>query len=164
MKSRTHGTEGSTSITSRDPNPLIRGVCLRTCVSSLGTCPTILNRTMSKHSFSVIAITLLIALGFVSGCTSSRTSQAYGSGSLTTTLDIVNNTNSSIFYLYLSSCSSNSWGADQLGSDVIAVGTTYSFRMTPGCWDLRAKLRDGREVDRRGVNMRPGDRKSWTLS
>lgn len=54
-------------------------------------------------------------------------------------------------------------GADQLGSDVIAVGSTYSFSMTPGCWDLRAELGDGREVDRSGVNISSGERISWTL-
>ena len=83
---------------------------------------------------------------------------------MTATLDIVNLASLPLFYLYLSSCASDSWGADQLGSDVIAVGSTYSFSMTPGCWDLRAKLRDGREVDHRGVNMSTGDRRSWTLS
>jgi len=155
----THGIEGST----RDPNPPIRGVRLQPCSSSLDACPTILNGTMSKYSFSVSAITLLIALTFVSGCTSSRTSQAYGSGAMTVTLDIVNQTNSPVFYLYLSSCSSDSWGADQLGSDVIAVGSTYSFSMTPGCWNLRAELGDGREVDRSGVNISSGERISWTL-
>ena len=74
---------------------------------------------MSKHSFSVSAITLLIALTFVSGCTSSRTSQAYGSGAMTVTLDIFNQTHSPVFYLYPSSCSSDSWGADQLGSELL---------------------------------------------
>ncbi len=157
------GIEGSTCNSSHDqtPDPWDALVNLHFQLGCLSNYP---KRPMSKHFFSVIALTLLITLTFNSGFTSSRRAQAYGSGSLTTTLDIVNNTNSSIFYLYLSWCSSNSWGADQLGSDVIAVGSTYSFSMTPGCWDLRAKLRDGREVDRRGVNMRPGDQKSWTLS
>ena len=128
---------------------------------SLGAYPTILNGTMSKHPVSVSALGLLIALTLLSGCASSR---AYGSGAISATLDIVNQTSSQIYYLYLSSCSSDSWGSDQLGSDVIAVGSTYSFSMTPGCWDLRAELRDGREVDRRGVNMSPGGRGSWTPS
>jgi len=147
--------------TIKPPDPRDALVILHFQLGCLSNYP---KRSMSKHFFSVIALTLLTTLTFNSGCTSSRRAQAYGSGSLTATLDIVNNTNSSIFYLCLSSCSSNSWGADQLGSDVIAVGSIYSFSMTPSCWDLRAKLRDGREVDRRGVNMRPGDRKSWTLS
>ncbi len=83
---------------------------------------------------------------------------------MSSTLDIVNRTGTPIYYLYLSPCSSNTWGSDQLGSDVIMSGTTYAFAMTPGCWDLKAQLRDGREVERRNVNMRTGDRKSWTLS
>ncbi len=119
---------------------------------------------MHTRSLSQAIFALLVSVTLISGCVSSRSAQSYSSGGLNSTLDIVNHTNAPIYYLYLSSCSSNSWGTDQLGSDVISVGTSYSFAMTVGCWDLRAKLSDGREVERRGVNMRPGERNSWTLS
>ena len=106
----------------------------------------------------------LILIAFpllLSGCGSTGGSGGYGSG--VAYLDIVNSTGVSIFYLYLSSCSSNSWGSDQLGSDVILSGTTYRFQMTPGCWDLRAELSDGRETERFGEQMYAGGSKTWTV-
>ncbi len=119
---------------------------------------------MYTRSLSQAALGLVMAVTLLSGCMAPRSAQTYSSGGMNSTLDIINQTRSPVYYLYLSSCSSNSWGADQLGSDVISVGSSYSFAMTSGCWDLKAKLQDGREVERRGVNMQSGDRKSWTLS
>ena len=94
-----------------------------------------------------------------SGC-SSPTSVSGGNASL----DIVNRSGGSIWYLYLSPCSSNTWGEDQLGSDVIVNGETYSFSITPGCWDLRAEAPDGRNTERFGVQMGFNDSKSWTIT
>ena len=80
------------------------------------------------------------------------------------TLEIVNQSDEAIFYLYLSGCSRDTWGEDQLGSDVIGSGDSYSFRMTPGCWDLRAESASGVETERYGVDMDEGDSNVWTLS
>lgn len=79
-------------------------------------------------------------------------------------LDIVNLTNEAIYYLYLSDCSSTSWGSDQLGNDVISRGNTYSFRMTPGCWDLRAESASGAETETYGMHISSGETNSWTLT
>ena len=80
-----------------------------------------------------------------------------------TELVLVNNTRAPIYYVYISPCSSSSWGADQLGSNVVMPGNTWTFRMSPGCYDLKAVDRDGREAIERRVDV-SGSGKRWTLS
>lgn len=112
-----------------------------------------------KNRLGIISLLALVTL-LVTGCGSTGT--VVGGGS--SYLDIVNRADASIWYLYISPCSSNSWGDDQLGSDVIIQGETYRFWMTPGCWDLRAETSDGRETERFGVQMGYSDGKTWTIS
>ena len=79
-------------------------------------------------------------------------------------LDIINNANEAIYYFYLSSCSSDSWGSDQLdSSEVISVGSTYTFTITAGCWDLKAEMASGAETETYGVQISANDPKVWTI-
>ncbi|MEM1115921.1 MAG: hypothetical protein AAF845_08900 [Bacteroidota bacterium] len=110
----------------------------------------------------------LLVLGvLLTGCFSTGSSSRASSGSSASSgsnasLVVVNNTNQSVFYLYASSCSNSSWGPDRLGDDVITSGSTMSFSMTTGCWDLKAVMRDGREVVRRNANITSSDWR-WTI-
>jgi hypothetical protein len=53
-------------------------------------------------------------------------------GTTSTTLSIVNNSSHEIRHVYLSAPDSNNWGADQLGSSVIAAGGG-SVSLTVNC-------------------------------
>jgi len=78
---------------------------------------------------------------------------------------MVNQTNAAIYYVYISSCSSSDWGQDRLGdSETVQPGATRTFTLSPGCWDLKARFADGREIEERQVRMTAGGSRTWTLS
>lgn len=55
------------------------------------------------------------------------------------TLTIINNSGRDIWYLYIIPQNSANWGSDQLGSDTIPNGTSYTItNIPPGYYDLRA--------------------------
>ncbi len=56
---------------------------------------------------------------------------------------IVNSSRESIFYVYISPTSQNTWGADQLGRNTILVGHNWRFTMNPGEWDIKVVDRSG---------------------
>lgn len=112
---------------------------------------------------------LLFVVLFLSGCmgssparyASNSNSSSGGSGGI---IEVANETGQSIFYFYASSCSSDSWGEDQLGgSEVISSGSRKRFTISAGCWDFRAKMRDGKQVERRNIRIASGDAKVWTV-
>ncbi len=109
---------------------------------------------------------LLFAVLFFAGCMGSSPAR-YASNSNSSgggIIEVANETGQSIFYFYASSCSSDSWGADQLGgSEVISSGGRKRFTIGAGCWDFRAKMRDGKQVERRGIRIASGDAKVWTV-
>ena len=108
----------------------------------------------------------VVALAFaLSGCMSTTRYVPTGgsSGGSGASLVVINNAPVSVFYLYASPCSSDSWGPDRLDSDqVISSGETASFTMTPGCWDLKAVFRDGTDVVRRNAQISASDWR-WTI-
>ena len=111
------------------------------------------------------ALPLLLA-GLVliaSGCMTSRRT-VYGSGGSAAVV-LLNQTNAPVYFVYISPCSSSSWGEDQLGeSEVVQPGATRTFSMSPGCWDMKARFNDGREFEERQVQMSAGASRTWTLS
>ncbi len=65
-----------------------------------------------------------------------------GDGGSTASTGIVrfdNNSDVSVFYLYLSPSSSSSWGPDQLGTEVLSPGETFTLRGVP-CGAVDYKL------------------------
>jgi len=67
-------------------------------------------------------------------------------------LTIVNNSGSSIFYVYFSLSTSSSWGSDQLGASTIPAGSSFSWTVSPGTYDI--KLEDsGHNVLRSWFNV-----------
>ena len=59
-----------------------------------------------------------------------------------TTLTIVNATAYDIWYVYISPSSSDSWGDDWLGDDVIPAYGSYTFFVSEGMYDLRVEDSD----------------------
>ncbi len=67
-------------------------------------------------------------------------------------LTIVNNSGSSIFYVYFSLSTSSTWGSDQLGASTIPAGSSFSWTVSPGTYDI--KLEDsGHNVLRSWFNV-----------
>ncbi len=82
------------------------------------------------------------------------------------TLDIVNQSNSTICYVYVSPTTSAEWGDDQLGAgNVVAPGTTFTITNVPeGTYDLRADDCDNNPiVEEFGVVVTPAGI-TWTIS
>ena len=109
---------------------------------------------------------LLVGLLLTSaGCMTARRSTSTGGGGGSATVVMLNQTNLPIYFVYISPCSSSGWGEDQLGdSEVVQPGATRTFTMSPGCWDMKARFRDGREVEERQVYMNAGGSRSWSLT
>jgi len=57
---------------------------------------------------------------------------------------VINQTGSTICYLYVSPSTSDEWGADQLGTNnVIGAGQSFTLTVQPGTYDLRAEDCEG---------------------
>lgn len=88
---------------------------------------------------------------------------AAGAASAQSSLVVVNRSDDAVYYFYASSCSSNGWGDDRLGSDVISAGDSYTFDITPGCWDFKVRFADGDELTESRQQVRRGASLTWTL-
>lgn len=56
-----------------------------------------------------------------------------------TEITINNTTSEDICFLYISSPDTDEWGEEQLGSDFINAGESYSLKIEPGTYDLLAE-------------------------
>ena len=114
---------------------------------------------------AALPLALLAALAVVPGCMMSRPNVYTGGGGGYGSVLLLNQTDTAIHYVYVSSCSNNSWGEDQLGdAEVIMPGNSRTFSMSPGCWDLKAEFSDGRTLEERGVTIASCGSRTWTLS
>lgn len=106
--------------------------------------------------FTVAAFLLLAVLACspLSGATSG------GSGNLT----LVNNSGTTVCYVYISPTSDTTWGDDWLGSsETISNGSSRSFTVTPGDYDLRADDCNHNVLDdTRGVRIGSSST-TWTI-
>ena len=88
-----------------------------------------------------MVIALLVAGCYVEGAGTGggyATASGTATGSGPAQLRIMNASNESIMYIYMSPCSQSSWGPDLLGSNVLPRGSTLPLGdIQPGCWDLR---------------------------
>lgn len=71
-------------------------------------------------------------------------------------LKIVNSYSRSLYSVYFTSCESNSWGGDRMGADVIAIGASKSWTLSPGCWDVMIVAADNKTWINRGENLAAG--------
>ncbi|NLE43366.1 MAG: hypothetical protein GX620_01490 [Chloroflexi bacterium] len=77
-------------------------------------------------------------------------------------LTIVNSTDVSVYYVFISPSDSDSWGDDWLGNDIIAPGGSYTFYVDEGYYDLRADDMDFNTMATRFGEDVSGD-VEWTL-
>ena len=78
------------------------------------------------------------------------------------TLTVYNDTDTPIWYVYISPSTSDSWGDDWLGSDVIPVNESYTFELTEGTYDLKAEDENYNVIATRFDEYISGDL-DWTL-
>ncbi|MEL6959272.1 MAG: hypothetical protein AAGL89_10015 [Pseudomonadota bacterium] len=81
-------------------------------------------------------------------------------------MNVINRSGVTAFYVYISPCSSSTWGIDRLGSNVLSNGETRSITLPAGCYDLKASdnVTDPNEPTwvERNVNIGVGAF-DWTL-
>jgi hypothetical protein len=78
-------------------------------------------------------------------------------------LTVINETSDSICYVYISPVTSQYWGDDWLGSDVISGSSAYTFAVTPGAYDLRAEFCGTSDaVEERQADLTSDS--TWTIS
>jgi hypothetical protein len=79
-----------------------------------------------------------------------------------TTLTVVNTSGTDLCYLYLSPSTSDTWGADWLGSGTIPAGGQQTFSLDAGTWDLLARDCSNNVLDEQyGIDL-SGDM-TWTI-
>jgi hypothetical protein len=83
------------------------------------------------------------------------------SGSVT--LEVINNSEQTIFYLYITSATSDVWGEDWLGSDIIPPGEIYTvYDLPPDVYDI--KVTDEEDTSIEAVyNVDIGSAREWTV-
>jgi hypothetical protein len=86
------------------------------------------------------------------------------SGSLQ--LQLVNDSNGTICYVYITDSELRGWGSDQLGSsEVIAAGATRTFSLDPGTWDMKTEDCEHNVISwNYEVTISAGDQPTLTVS
>jgi hypothetical protein len=79
------------------------------------------------------------------------------------TLTVINNTDTAVWYVYISPSTSSEWGDDLLGSSTIQPGDSYTFNVTEGTYDLKAEDENHNVMATRFEEYISGDLE-WTLS
>ena len=85
-----------------------------------------------------------------------------GGGSGDASLTVYNDTDEAVWFINISPSTSDSWGDDWLGDDVILSGDYYTFYMPAGTYDLRALDPDENVLAERYGEEISGDME-WTL-
>jgi len=80
-----------------------------------------------------------------------------------TTLTIVNDTAYDIWYIYISPSSSDEWGDDWLGDDMIPAYGSYTFFLSEGTYDLRVEDSDYNVMATRFEEYLGGENE-WTVA
>lgn len=71
-----------------------------------------------------------------------------------TSIRVVNESSSVVQQLYFSHSSLGSWGADQLGANVLYPGRSVNYRLNnPGSYDFRIVWNNGRASEIRQINV-----------
>ena len=77
-------------------------------------------------------------------------------------LTVVNQTSETVCYMRISPTTSDTWGEDWLGSDMIPSGESYTWpAIAAGSYDLRAEFCGAGEMEWRGVDLTGSV--TWTL-
>jgi hypothetical protein len=79
-------------------------------------------------------------------------------------VELTNESDFTITYVYASTCDQDSWGEDLLGNGVVGPGESGTITMPPGCWDFRAIVDDEVEFQHFGISLDDDQSESWTIS
>ncbi len=79
---------------------------------------------------------LIAAVLWMAGCAGAHRGDPGGTGA---PMRLVNRTNDTVCYLYLSPPGDDDWGSDWLGSDSLDPGESQTVNLPPGQWDLRTE-------------------------
>lgn len=106
----------------------------------------------------VLFVSAILLTMFMSSCII-----LFDSGSAT--LRIINDSSTSIYYVYWRESGYTDWGYDQLGSQVVSTGETVDLTITPGTYDLKAEDSSHNVVAsiQYSVTFADGDVKEWTF-
>lgn len=74
----------------------------------------------------------------------------------TAAVRIVNASNESIYYIYMSRTSESTWGPDQLGNQVLGRGQAFTMNVPVGTWDLRVEDASGNYKEWRNQRIDAG--------
>jgi hypothetical protein len=94
----------------------------------------VFNELKEMESMKAIRwVVVALVIGVLGGC-------FFINGSSTASLQVVNTSIYPIYYFYISPDASSDWGPDQLGSNIIGSGSTFTFTgIAPGTYDLQAR-------------------------
>lgn len=102
---------------------------------------------------TLLPVVLLIATTAVLAGCYDVTSPEESGGSSTHTLTVVNRTGSTMTAVYISPCSSSSWGANQISSNIPRDGERAIDGIPGGCYDLQAITAGGGEAESLDVDI-----------
>lgn len=120
----------------------------------------------------LFGLLVIISVLFVVGCDNllnedddGGTDGGGGGDTGVASVRVVNNSGYTIYNLYISPSSSSSWGDDQLGSNVILSGYSFTVNNIPaGTYDLKATNSLGDSVYEMGYYMGGGTSHTWTIN
>jgi hypothetical protein len=75
---------------------------------------------------------------------------------------VINQSSSDVCFMRISPVTSSEWGQDWLGADIMGSGTSYTFSVTPGAYDLRAEFCGGGSAEQMGFNISANT--TWTVT
>jgi hypothetical protein len=73
-----------------------------------------------------------------------------------TSVRVENSSSEPVYFLFVSPCTSDSWGPDQLGDDILQAGQGKTITVEPDCYDVRA-VREEDAAERRGIDVDEGE-------
>lgn len=70
---------------------------------------------------------------------------------------------STIAFVYASACDEDTWGDDLLPVDILEPGSAAEITVSAGCWDFKAVVDNGQELEHVGIELADGETASWTV-
>lgn len=117
---------------------------------------------MKKRIILLVAVTVLALAAMACSVCNLPGNGGGTSGSGSATVVLHNNTGQSIWYVYISPTTESTWGEDMLGSSTIPAGSTWTFRVNPGNYDLRADFQ-GHEIADQRMGVSISGTYDWTI-
>jgi hypothetical protein len=77
-------------------------------------------------------------------------------------LTLINQSSSNICFVRISPTTSAEWGDDWLGADTVSAGSSYTFLVAAGFYDLRAEFCGGGSVEEMGADLNSDG--EWTIT